>query len=390
MKLISISTGSRSRSNQDPIAGNRYGWHAQFGRAMAEQLPYQVECWTLDVAADREVVESHDGILYRLFPADRHFAVNREWSRPMLKALDDSIRRDDPIIHVHDVHSWLAYAITRRFPGAKLVGHHHGASRPPLQRLRLAWPRILGAPLFIGEQLIENASLNVWRHCFVVNNASGRYFRDRQVPVSFCPMAPDLESIVPRSRSAARQRLGLDPNQVVLLSAGGWSKPKNLELYVRVVAELQKLQPVRAVLLGHTYDHRLRSAITALADRLGLTERLAVVDHVSRTELSWYYAAADALLITSTADEGGPMTAVEACAVGLPVVSTPVGFIPDIVARAGGRIATAPADPTSFAANVSRVVSGQSRAKREPVTLWTWNDVARTIGPVYKSLAASA
>lgn len=384
--VLNISTASRSRSNQDPVAGNRYGWHAQFGRALAQRLPVTVECWTVDVALTTTHDETVDGIRYRVFRSDRFIAPNREWSTALLAALRLEVQNPKTIVHLHDVHSWLAYVVLRTVARAHVISHHHGASRPPLRRLS-SWRKLPFAPLFLTEQLLENQALRSLRHCFVVNSSSAPYFQQHGVATTFCPMAPNLEQLSRRERNEARRDLELSPSDTILLSVGGFSRPKNLALLADVFALLAHEQPrARLIIAGHTFDAAYRATIEQRLTRAGLRDCVTILGHVPRERLSNYYAAADALLITSTADEGGPMPALEACALGTPVIATPVGFVNDFAARAGGGITATGFNPNRYARDLRKLLA-INRTNR-PNLLWTWDNVARTVEPIYEKLIA--
>jgi glycosyltransferase involved in cell wall biosynthesis len=383
IKLINVSTASRSRSNQDPIAGNRYSWHAQLGRVMANKTGYAVECWSLDVAVQKNHDETVDGVRYRVFPSNRFVMPYREWSTELLHELREELRSNEVILHLHNVHSWLTYAICRSFRQAHIVGHSHSAARPPIGRLA-SIRKLPFAPVFLLEQCIENQALRSIGHCFLVNTASGQYFRRHNVPVSFCPMALDLTQIRPHDFGKARQHCGLSQHDAVLLSVGGFVKTKGLELLLSAFSEIAQHCPIHLLIVGHTYDQAYRTTIERQIRQLGLTEKITVIDHLPREKLSQYYAAADALLVTSTPDEGGPMVALEACAVGTSVIATPVGFIPDFAPRANGLITISSFQHAQYAHDVLRVL--ERPPVRHPTILWTWDDVARTILPIYEKL----
>lgn len=103
--------------------------------------------------------------------------------------------------------------------------------------------------------------------------------------------------------------------------------------------------------------------------------------NVPDTELPGEYRDMDALLITSRR-EGGPIPALEAIACGTPVISTPVGYVPDLVDAlpfAGVLFKTA-AHATSLAAQC-RAMKDELTARREDVARvlasYTWDAFAR-------------
>ena len=64
--------------------------------------------------------------------------------------------------------------------------------------------------------------------------------------------------------------------------------------------------------------------------RRGRTVYLLVAERVPAEEMPWYYQASDCLLLTSDS-EGSPNCVKEAFACGVPVVSVPVGDVPDLL-----------------------------------------------------------
>ncbi len=99
--------------------------------------------------------------------------------------------------------------------------------------------------------------------------------------------------------------------------AGRFEPQKDVPLALQTVAALADRMPVRLTLLG---DGRLRPAMEAMAQRLGLEGKVRFMGHVPSIDA--YLRSADALLVSSVY-EGGPAVALEALAQGVPVVSTP-------------------------------------------------------------------
>jgi glycosyltransferase involved in cell wall biosynthesis len=102
----------------------------------------------------------------------------------------------------------------------------------------------------------------------------------------------------PLDQNDARQRLGLSPSE-------------RLVIFPHDVTQDTK----RLWLANQAVDY-LRKSIPNV--------RLWVVNGRPPEEMPWYYAAADAMIVTSKR-EGGPSSVKEALACGVPVVSVPVG-----------------------------------------------------------------
>ena len=120
--------------------------------------------------------------------------------------------------------------------------------------------------------------------------------------------------------------LRASPGPVRLLAIGRLEPQKDFALALRVLGELAKTTPVHLTLLGEGY---LRARLEQLAAKLQLGTQLAMPGYVADTAAA--FAAANVLLITSRF-EGGPATAVEALAYGVPVVSTDCShFLHDVI-----------------------------------------------------------
>jgi teichuronic acid biosynthesis glycosyltransferase TuaC len=143
--------------------------------------------------------------------------------------------------------------------------------------------------------------------------------------------AVDTRLFHPHPRDEARRRLGADPGAFLVLFPHDISQPtKRVGLAQAAVAELKRAMP---------------------------NAQLWIVNGKPADEMPWYYSAADVMLVTS-ASEGGPSSAKEALACGLPVVSVPVGDVqlftdvpehtrmvaadPGALARAIGSLAPSP------------------------------------------------
>jgi glycosyltransferase involved in cell wall biosynthesis len=126
------------------------------------------------------------------------------------------------------------------------------------------------------------------------------------------PSGIDEDLFSPRPRGEARQHLGLPSEGWVLGFVNSGGQPtKRLDLAQATAAELERR--------GHKVT-------------------LLVAEKVSAAEMPWYYRASDCLLMTSDL-EGSPNCVKEALACGTPIVSVPVGDVPQVVDSAErGRI----------------------------------------------------
>ena len=143
----------------------------------------------------------------------------------------------------------------------------------------------------------------------------------------------DLERFQPVDRGAARARLSLPLTAKVLLSVGNLIELKGHHIAIEALARLPS--GVFLLIAGAGPD---REKLAALAQALGVGERVRFLGQVVNTELKWCYGAADALVLCSSR-EGWANVLLEAMACGTPVLATPVGGSAEIVtAPAAGRL----------------------------------------------------
>ncbi|GAB6054600.1 glycosyltransferase family 4 protein [Magnetospira thiophila] len=142
----------------------------------------------------------------------------------------------------------------------------------------------------------------------------------------------NLENFVPRERTEARARLGITDDRRLLASVGHLIERKGHEI---VIGALPLLPDVHLVIAG---DGPEDGALKALAQNLGVTERVNFLGRRPHEELSWIYSAADALVLASSR-EGWANVLLEAMACGTPVVASNIWGTPEVVtAPEAGRL----------------------------------------------------
>jgi glycosyltransferase involved in cell wall biosynthesis len=135
----------------------------------------------------------------------------------------------------------------------------------------------------------------------------------------------ELRAAAPH-RGEARARLGLDPDAFIVVGLGRLVPIKGFDLLARALpALIAQIPSARVLLVG---DGAERAHLGAIAASMGVAERLRMTGET--TDVTSYLAAADVVAVPSR-NEGMGRVIVEAMALGLPVVATSVGGIPDVV-----------------------------------------------------------
>jgi glycosyltransferase involved in cell wall biosynthesis len=155
-------------------------------------------------------------------------------------------------------------------------------------------------------------------------------------------------------RGTARRELGLPAEAGVVVVMGRLTRIKRPDRLAAVAEILHRSHPLAMLVVAGSGDQE-----PALARRV--RERNLPVTMLGwRTDIERILAAADVLLLTSD-NEGTPLSAIQAGLAGVPVVSTRVGSVPEVVLHERTGILTS-ADPRELAAAVGRLLDDSTLA----------------------------
>ncbi|MEO3471563.1 glycosyltransferase family 4 protein [Roseomonas sp. CAU 1739] len=135
-------------------------------------------------------------------------------------------------------------------------------------------------------------------------------------------------SRIPPARQDLRATLGIAPGAPVVATVGSLVRRKGHDLLLRAVAALPPGPPEAMPHLLVGSDGEVRGELEALAHELGIAERTHFLGYTD--DIAAIYDAADIFALASRADAFGLVLA-EAGHFGLPVVSTRVGGIPEVI-----------------------------------------------------------
>ena len=129
----------------------------------------------------------------------------------------------------------------------------------------------------------------------------------------------------PDTRAQWRQAHGIEPHATVVTHIGRFAVQKNHALLVEAFAQVHSDAPLYLLLVG---AGELEDAVREQVAGLGLESRVRFLG--IRADVADILRASDVFVLSSRW-EGNPMSVMEAMAAGLPVVSTAVGGVPELV-----------------------------------------------------------
>jgi glycosyltransferase involved in cell wall biosynthesis len=176
----------------------------------------------------------------------------------------------------------------------------------------------------------------------------------------------DLAVWRPHDRAAARARLGIDDSALVVAWHGRVAiEHKGLDILLDAWRRMIDARPadLRLLLVGDGQDSEEVDRLIAAGPIPGVV-RVARYVHDPQ-ELSRHLSAADVYAFASR-HEGFPVAPIEAMACGLPVVSTDVAGVRDILAggEAGGGLIVPARDPEALAGALLRLLGDEALRRR--------------------------
>lgn len=296
------------------------------------------------------------------------FALGAEsrgrWPSATLRLARKLRRERIDVLHTHLIEAslvGLAAAKLARTPLAIFTGHH--SHEVPLHNRRL----LLAVDRFAARRLAD-----------VVISPS-REMSETFLGTYGCPPGHvetiehgiDLSRLDPDATSGAgvRSELGLDGKLVFgAISKHFWVK--NLDALVRAFALVAERHPDAHLVVLGIGD---RSSLVALVETLGLNERVSVL--APRRDIPEVLAAFDVFVHPALAESFG-LAVVEAMAMRLPVVATPVGIAGDLIEDGVSGIRIPGTDAAAVAGAMSSALELRDRwpalgaeARRRALTL---------------------
>jgi glycosyltransferase involved in cell wall biosynthesis len=270
-----------------------------------------------------------------------------------LGALRAAARRSIPTFYVFSS-SWpQEYATRRRSP------------RRALHALRWA---------------VEHACLRASDRIVVLSEYSAAKVRkvhgSVRSPIAVVPGGVDTDQFSPNGgRHAARARLHLPAEGPLLVSVRNLVPRMGLDNLLSAMPKVLWTFPrARLVLAG---AGPLRRALEAQAARLGVADRVTFAGFVPEELLPDYYRAADLAVLPTRALEGFGLATIEALACGTPVLGTPVGATPEILAPLEPGLLTEGVSPDELAAAIVRFLFAEPgdlsrRAREHVLSRYNW------------------
>lgn len=178
--------------------------------------------------------------------------------------------------------------------------------------------------------------------------------------ITSIPTGIDLDRFRPQAREAARAALGLPLETVfvgILATLRDWKG--HTELFEALKLLLPVHPELRVLIIG---DGPYRDRLDRRAADLGVADKLDFVGHRDNPE-QWL-PAIDVFVLPSWGDEGVSQALMQAMACALPIVTTPVGSLTEVVHHGQTGLIVPPRDAGALAAAINQLLTNPGEAQR--------------------------
>lgn len=277
----------------------------------------------------------------------RGVRMRTSWDPLAFSAFISLIRVFRPdLIHTHSSKdSWLA-GLAGRATGVPVIRTRHVSIPPSSHQLNWAYrlpSRIMTTADLIRRMLIEGGLCEPAR-------------------VSVLPTGVDLSRFHDEVRGdAVRAEFGVPDGAPVAGLVANLRKSKGVEHFLSAARLIKDAgSPARFLVVG---EGHWRDIFIAKAEELGLNDGTVIFTGY-RDDIPEIMAALDLLVIASTRTEGIPQVALQAMAMGLAVVGTNIGGVPEAILPAGAGVVVPPGDPEALAAAARELLKDEEKRSR--------------------------
>jgi D-inositol-3-phosphate glycosyltransferase len=395
-------------------AGGQNVYVRQVGEALAK-LGWQVDMFTRKSDPNDPTIVEHTPHCRTIrliagpqtyIPRDRLFEYMPEFVTAFQK-FQQQEGTNYPLVHTHYwMSGWIGLQL-QQHQNVQLIHTYHSLGAVKYQSTEERLPEIAKTRLEVERQLLEQA------HCVV--STSPQEVEDlRQLvsgfgTVEIVPCGTDVQNFQPLSRAEARQNLGMNSLDRVVLYVGRFDPRKGIETLVRAFAQLRDRLAtegddrgkLRLVIVGgsepHAADGNERQRIEAIVNSLDLGASVDFVGMVGHDRLPLYYTAADVGVIPSHYEPFG-LVAIEAMACGTPVVAAAVGGLKFTVIHEETGLLVPAQDVEGFATAIERILADDEtwvQKSGDRASIWvqenfSWGGVAVRLSDLYRRLLAQS
>lgn len=244
------------------------------------------------------------------------------------------------LVHAHFTKARFYVVPIALLYGIRNIVYTFHSSVPPLDQIKLhtrIWYKVFNKYckiVTVSKEIEKVAQLN-WPHSSIQNIYLGIKLKKS-------------------NREQARKELHLSDDKLMVMCTANFNYIKGLDILVKAVAQLPQYVDLKNVvfyIVGQPDEDKVE--LQQEIDGLGLSSYVQL-EGISN-QIPLYLNAAD-IYVQPSRSEGLPLSLMEACFVGLPIVASRIGGIPEVAVEGDNAILFEVEDAMSFALALSQLI----------------------------------
>lgn len=294
----------------------------------------------------------------------------------------------ETIIHVHRIEYVLPFVIFKR--NNPLLLSIHG------ERLATARSKysknvfhIIDKIYYILEKIaFKRITCSVANASRVKNSFLTIHDTSNDIPIKIISVGTDLKKFKPMNKATLRKKFDISNKTIIILYVGLLEPRKNVQLLLKAFKLFNDhISDSVLFLVGEGPEKKF---LERMVNELDINSNVRFIGEVQNDKLPEFYNLADLFAFTSLS-EGGPIVVKEALACGIPVVSTDVGDVRNVIKNTSvGLISDYDAESFSQALiKLLRTIENDSSLKEkcfDAVKSYSFETVADEYIKIYKKL----
>ena len=148
-----------------------------------------------------------------------------------------------------------------------------------------------------------------------------QYYSAAEDRIGVAPCGVNLDLFRPSDKEAARAKLGLHPEESIILFVGRFDPLKGIDRLLSAMTYLKHRKNIRLIIVGGDGDDSIEyKRLRGVVSELGIEHAVSFVGTVDQKNLPPFYSASDILAVPSHYESFG-LVGLESLACGTPVVS---------------------------------------------------------------------
>ena len=347
-------------------------WRQDWGHVFAKEVKrffpdVEFEVWRPDYRAEKEYVHVFDdGVVHRTFPSRKvkfmtglkpaYFDTSNELIEKFGQTIHKHKDTRDMICHIPLDFSYLGFVLLKKYR-KKIPFLHTSHLNPDLLNvnLRTLNPLKFFHRLFIKQtydqhkRLLGDIAVLSDKIEFFKKYINSNVYQLDSLNFDFKWAERKI------SKVEARKRVNLNTNVFILFSSSRLVPEKQLDKMIQSLAKL-KNHTFLCIISG-SGELRYQDELKELVTRLELVKHVSFVGYLS-DKLIEYYCASDVFISTSVS-EAGPVSAIKAMALDIPVISTDTGIVFSILKESNAGLILDRKDPANWAKQIEKVILGE-------------------------------